>query len=150
MREASAADVRFRGPTDRFYAAFVSSSSNSGTFVYFDGDDVGAHIELHLLRNEIEGSAALSAYVVKAVGEISDEIRTQMDGTVIFAAGDEILAILPKPPSVEAIDQLRSGFTISTGLTISCGIGATAAEAARNLHLAKLLGKNRLHGTVRA
>jgi hypothetical protein len=126
----------------------VASAPNRGVFIYLDGDDVGAHIELHLLRDEVDASAALSAAVVRATGQIADDIRTHLGGRLIFAAGDEVLAIVPERPTSESIEVVRSTFQNATGLTISCGIGMTAAEAARNLRLAKLLGKDRLHGAV--
>jgi hypothetical protein len=127
----------------------VGNSLSSGAFIYLDGDDVGARIELHLLHNEVEASATVSAAVVRAVGEIADDIRTRMGGHIVFAAGDEVLGVVSEVPTLESIDRVRFAFHVATGLTISCGVGATAAEAARNLHLAKLLGKDRHCGMVR-
>jgi len=122
--------------------------NHANSFIYFDGDDVGARIELLLLRNDPDAAAAVSRDVVRAVGEIADAIRIQLGGTVLFAAGDEVLACVNDAPDPAWLDLVRDRFRFATHLTISCGVGGTAAEAASNLHMAKLLGKNRAVGLV--
>jgi hypothetical protein len=129
------------------YTPFVElAGSDQVCFVYFDGDDVGACLELHLLRGEVDQSAAVSAAVVRAVGNIADSLRNDFRGNVVFAAGDEVLGILPVWPHTDDIHGLCRLFERSTGMTISCGLGNDAAEAARNLRMAKLRGKNCVHG----
>lgn len=122
--------------------------SDSDTFLYFDGDDVGARIELHLLGEQVDAAAAVSRAVVLAVGNVADQLRSWFDAQIVFAAGDEILAVTARSPSAQEVDALRSRFHDETGLTISCGVGATAEAAARQLRLAKLRGKNRIAGMV--
>lgn len=117
-------------------------------FLYFDGDDVGAQIELLLLDEKVDDAAELSRRVVIAVGNIAERLQLDFGARLIFAAGDEILAVTNLEPTENAIQSLRSEFRRSTGLTISCGLGSSAMEAARSLHLAKLRGKDRIVGVV--
>lgn len=113
--------------------------------VYFDGDDVGAHIELCLLHDDVDGAARVSAAVTSAIKELAHELRISFNASIKFAAGDEVLAILPTLPSITEIEDLRAAFTERAGVTISCGIGFDARQASTNLHYAKLLGKNMVH-----
>lgn len=115
-------------------------------FVYLDGDDVGARIELLLLKDDADGAAAISRAVVQAIGDAADRIQALWMGTVHFAAGDELLASVSGPLTASDLDGIRHRFEERTGLTISCGVGSSPAEAARMLHLAKLEGKNRTVG----
>ncbi len=117
-------------------------------YLYFDGDDVGAKIELLLLSNEVESAAAVSRHVVLAVGNLADALCSRFDARIIFAAGDEVLAIAGESPSPEEVDALRNSFFVETGLTISCGVAPTAQESAAQLRLAKLRGKNRTAGVL--
>jgi hypothetical protein len=110
--------------------------------IYFDGDDVGARIELCLLREDVDGAAHVSAAVTSAIQALAHELRMTFDATVKFAAGDEVFAIMPTLPSLGEVDILRNAFADRTGITISCGIGFSSQEAAKNLHYAKLLGKD--------
>jgi hypothetical protein len=125
----------------------VERYSLCSAVVYFDGDDVGARIELCLLRDDIDGAASASAAVTYAIEELAQSLRTQFNADVKFAAGDEVLAILPILPDKKDLDDLRIAFAQRSGVTISCGVGFDAYQAVTNLHYAKLLGKNLTHQT---
>ena len=113
--------------------------------LYFDGDDVGAHIELLVIEGRLDEAASLSSSVVRAIGKLADELRRRTDARILFSAGDEVLAATRSMPPVDLVDELRHTFAADAGLTVSCGIGRSGAEAASNLRYAKLLGKNRLY-----
>ncbi|WP_157538058.1 mCpol domain-containing protein [Microbacterium sp. Root280D1] len=118
-------------------------STPPGTYLYFDGDDVGAAIELRLLEFDLEGAANISAKVSLGIESLSRKLESLLGGTIVFAAGDEVLAHLPNECDLTQIDALRTQFHTESGLTVSCGVGDNPRQATLNLHLAKLRGKNR-------
>lgn len=115
----------------------------TGSFLYFDGDDVGAGIELMLLEGDLAGAAELSARISEAVSLLASGLELEMGAEVVFAAGDEVLARTSLPVIAEDIERLREQFRRRSGLTISCGVADSPGGATRHLHLAKLRGKNR-------
>ncbi|WP_161498720.1 mCpol domain-containing protein [Microterricola pindariensis] len=124
----------------------MSLHSENGIYAYFDGDDVGANIELCLLEDNVGAASQISSRVSHAVQWLRGCLERDFSGEISFAAGDEVLAFLRKIPSKEQIDLLRSEFEKLSGLTISCGFGASARDAASRLRLAKLRGKDRSEG----
>lgn len=121
-------------------------SEPKATFAYFDGDDVGASIELLMLQDDVIAAAEVSSRVSSAIKAISDYLESTLGGKVFFAAGDEVLVRLNTPPQVAEVESLRNQFHEITGLSISCGIASSAQEAAHQLRLAKLRGKNQTAG----
>lgn len=138
-RTHGVAGMRFL-PAGRYPQLVVKSSPAS--YLYFDGDDVGAAIELCLLEDDILGAREISRHVSVGVELLASALHSLMQAEVIFAAGDEVFVVTTAQIDVEQIQELRDRFTQTTGRTISCGTGASAAEATRQLHLAKLHGKN--------
>lgn len=121
----------------------MNVAESTGSFLYFDGDDVGAGIELMLLEGDLAGAAARSALVSDAISLLSSELEVELAARVIFAAGDEVLAHTSRPVAAEDVERLRTQFHERSGLTISCGVADSPGGATRRLHLAKLRGKNR-------
>lgn len=115
-------------------------------FIYFDGDDVGARIELALIDDDPAAAAAASELVSTAVRELADDIAMLADGNVLFAAGDEVFAVVPARTPLDRLERMRSRFKETSGLSLSCGIGASSQEAALHLRLAKLRGKDQVAG----
>lgn len=122
----------------------MAHANSSGTYLYFDGDDVGAAIELRLLESDIDGASEISARVSSSVQELSRQLESLLGATIVFAAGDEVLARLTHEVDVARVDILRKQFLAESGLTISCGIGRDPKQATLSLHVAKLRGKNRI------
>jgi hypothetical protein len=69
-----------------------------------------------------------------------------LNGTIIFAAGDDVFAELPRVPLEPELEALRVRFFSECGLSLSCGVGATVKSALFYLRIAKLSGKNRTAG----
>jgi GTP cyclohydrolase III len=118
-------------------------ANSSGTYLYFDGDDVGAAIELRLLEFDVEEAAEISARVSSSVQELARRLGTSLGATIVFAAGDEVLAHSPNEVELTRVESLRKQFLDESGLTISCGVGRDPKQATLSLHFAKLRGKNR-------
>ncbi|MFG6445856.1 mCpol domain-containing protein [Microbacterium sp. P07] len=116
----------------------------AGAYLYFDGDDVGAGIELRLLEGDLVGAADLSARVSEAIVALASTLRLEFAAEIIFAAGDEVLAHTLESLETGTVERLRDLFKSRAGLTISCGVADTPDGATVNLHLAKLRGKNRV------
>jgi minimal CRISPR polymerase domain len=114
--------------------------------LYFDGDNVGAEIELHLLNGELDLARTVSASVVKAIASLTESVTTTLGGTVIFAAGDEVLIEALRQPTGEELERFRAAFRNVSGLTVSCGVGKSPAEVTQNLRFAKLRGKDQAWG----
>lgn len=120
----------------------------STVYAYFDGDDVGANIELLLISDDPVGAANVSASVSAAVRQLATGLE-KLGATVLFSAGDEVLATFAGKPHIEQIEVLREQFLATSSLTVSCGLGTSGQEATLQLRLAKLRGKNRLTGEAR-
>lgn len=121
----------------------MTTSGASEVFLYLDGDDVGASIELRLLENDYLEAQAISVRVSDAIAWLAEIVPRDGEGQIAFAAGDEVLAIVPRATSMEWIESLRAEFEVRSGSTISCGVGSSASAATNQLRLAKLSGKNR-------
>ena len=126
----------------------VNLGIENGVYAYFDGDDVGARIELRLLEDDVAGASEVSSRVSLAIHWLRNCLERDFVGQIAFAAGDEILAHLRKIPSRVQIEVLRAEFQARSGLSVSCGVGGTARNAASQLRLAKLRGKNRSEGAA--
>lgn len=116
------------------------------TYVYFDGDDVGAAVELCLIDDDPEGAAAVSARVSDAIESLARALREDLGAVVYYAAGDEVLARLRRPVFKSDLERLRKNFYGTAELSLSCGVGGTPSEATLRLRVAKLRGKNQAQG----
>lgn len=113
------------------------------SYLYFDGDDVGSAIELRLLERDLDGAKDVSERVTRAVSKLANTLRREFSAEVIFAAGDEVLALVPRELTEAELNGLRSEFRIISGVSVSCGVADSPRDATLNLHIAKLRGKNR-------
>jgi len=102
-----------------------------------DGDDVGRSLERLLLENDPEAARAFSSRLTKDV-ECIRRFFEERGASIVFCAGDGLLAHSSKPIEAEAVIQGASGATFSVGL------GDTTANALLALKKAKGLGKARL------
>ncbi len=107
-----------------------------------DGDDVGAGMERHLLRNELEMatdySSAVSAHVTDTVEALSAVPGVEL----ISNAGDSAIFRVESGERhvfEQRIEALRAA---NKDFRFSCGIGEDARSAFANLRLAKASGKN--------
>lgn len=121
----------------------MNSADHTDSFLYFDGDDVGAGIELMLLEDNLAGAAKLSTQISGAISMLSSALELELAAEVVFAAGDDVLAHTTRPVVADDVERLRQEFRERSGLTISCGVADSPGGATRQLHLAKLRGKNR-------
>jgi hypothetical protein len=99
-----------------------------------------------LLEDDADGAILVSTRVSDGVQWIRSRLEGDFAGKILFAAGDEVLALLGRIPSIIEIDEIRTGFESRTGLSVSCGLGASTRDASSNLRLAKLRGENRAVG----
>jgi GTP cyclohydrolase III len=126
----------------------VETAPLSEFYAYFDGDDVGAHIELRLLENDASGAALVSLRVSEAISWLKAHLEEHFEAVVLFAAGDEVFAQLGSSPTSEQLDRVRDDFRARCSLSISCGIGDSPRRASQQLRLAKLRGKNQSQGWI--
>jgi GTP cyclohydrolase III len=124
----------------------VQTDRVTNTYAYFDGDDVGAHIELRLLEDDANGAALVSVRVSESISWLKAHLEKHFDAIVLFAAGDEVLAQLDSVPTLEQLERMRAEFRARSSLSISCGLGNSPSEASLQLRLAKLRGKNQSQG----
>jgi hypothetical protein len=116
---------------------------------YFDGDDIGAALELMLLDNKLDHACRYSETVVRALQQIRDFLEKELGAEIIVCGGDDLVACW-KDGSVTSADikHIRAQFFDTCSRTISIGIGSTSREATQNLRRAKLLGKDRAVSTI--
>lgn len=110
-----------------------------------DGDGVGDRLELALLDNEAVQASQLSHLLQEAVEELARTIRSWQGAEVLFAAGDEVLACVPRDSLGDRLlEDLRTSFKVRTGCSLSVGVGSDPRSATLALRRAKLLGKDRV------
>jgi GTP cyclohydrolase III len=116
-------------------------------FIYFDGDDIGNHLELLLLDGQLDEAANFSRQVSTAMCEIQKFLQ-QLSGVKIhLCGGDDLIANFSEISlSAEEVELLRKQFESQCGVTISAGVGQSIEVALANLRRAKLSGKNKVVG----
>lgn len=114
-------------------------------FAFFDGDDVGAVIEVSLMDDDVSEACLHSESVSAALLKVVRELKSNPQVVVLFSGGDDILATWPNDAmDNQDVEQLRDLFKTTCGRTMSVGVGNSGSEALRNLRRAKLSGKNRI------
>jgi CRISPR/Cas system-associated protein Cas10 (large subunit of type III CRISPR-Cas system) len=114
-------------------------------FLYADGDEVGQHLELLLLDGHLSEAAEFSARATAAIEKVAFAIESRLEGKVIFAGGDEVLAqVSPRNTTSAKLRNIQHAYRAACGRTLSVGIGTTTANAVDALRRAKLQGRNRV------
>lgn len=118
-------------------------------FIYFDGDNIGDHLELLLLDGKLEMACEFSQKVTGAMFELHKSLCSVQSVKIHLFGGDDLIAEFSKSSfSLEKIEYFRKQFKFQSGVTISAGIGKSIEVALSNLRRAKLLGKDRLEATL--
>ena len=87
--------------------------------VAFDGDKMGVHIRTFRSATEhTEFSGQLGRFALEQVTPIVEG----HDGRVIYAGGDDVLALLPADTALVCAQDLRKSFLATTGCDASAGI----------------------------
>lgn len=115
-------------------------------YILADGDDVGAKLELHMLRNEVHDLKAQSEKLSAGLELVVEELRKYSRTEVIFAGGDDIMAYTQNREFATdaALRRIQEIYHKCCGQTLSIGIGRTPRSAHFALRMAKLLGKNQI------
>ncbi len=85
----------------------------------FDGDKMGERI--HQLRSPGEHTAFSQKLGIFALHEVSP-IVVRHQGRIIYAGGDDVLALLPADMALNCGEALQKAFQKATGCTASAGI----------------------------
>lgn len=113
-------------------------------FAYFDGDDIGAPLELLLLENKVSEASEYSRTISEAMRRLKADLEGLTGGDILFSGGDDLLIVWKQRCADSGeIQEIRDKFSSYCGRTVSVGFGATASEAMGNLRKAKLSGKDR-------
>jgi GTP cyclohydrolase III len=118
------------------------------TYAYFDGDDIGAKLELLLLDDKEEDARSYSQSINSAVARLREFLSLRHVETILVG-GDDLIAFWPSGHiSMREIENARKIFLGVCSCTISVGIGSSLSEAAFNLRRAKLQGKNQVVSAI--
>lgn len=118
--------------------------------VYFDGDNVSSALELFLLNGNMAGAREYSESLSRASALIRAHLEADQNAEIILAGGDDLVVRLQcESAALEIIERIRKAYSDECGRTISAGVGSDSREAAMNLRLAKLMGRNRIVGINR-
>lgn len=112
-------------------------------FILADGDGIGDRMELLLLDHRTEDAQLFSGAIQSGIVSVSMLIR-EAGHNVIFAGGDEILAVTMASFSDDLLQKLRQTFYAVVGCTLSIGVGSYPSAALAALRRAKLQGKNQI------
>lgn len=116
-------------------------------YIHIDGDNVGSHIELCLMDGDINKAQKISKDVTNGMELIKSKLINKLNATVYICAGDDLIASFePESEFFDFLENAKSNYFNSTGLTISIGLGDTIKGSLDNLRRAKMSGKNRIIG----
>jgi CRISPR-associated protein Cmr2 len=101
--------------------AGIPKPSSYLAILSMDGDRVGSHVETF---DEATQHTTFSINLVGfAQNEIRQDVEEQVPGRVVYAGGDDVLALLPCTDVLTTADNIRKQFqVIFPSLTISAGI----------------------------
>jgi minimal CRISPR polymerase-like protein len=110
---------------------------------------VGDKLELCLLREDIDGAKSLHRQIQESMRWLRQALAEQVGCELLYSGCDDILfQIEAERYDHYTVEQLRGRFQSRTGCTLSYRFGGTISEALRNLHEAKLSGRNRAVGSA--
>jgi hypothetical protein len=122
-----------------------STTKVNSVYAYFDGDNVGARLELLLLNDDVDGAERYSKSITAALCAACDVVQSFETARVVFAGGDDLLVQWKESIAFSTdIERVRSVYESLCGQTLSAGVGFTANQASLNLRKAKLLGKSQV------
>ena len=112
-----------------------------------DGDEMGKKLNQ---MDDAMGQRAVSAALVRFAADVQCIVEDESGGRVVYAGGDDVLALLPLDTALKAADDLRQayarqvgrGFTLSGGIAIAhhqAPLGGVLAAARQAEHAAKHL-----------
>ena len=106
-------------------------------YISFDGDKVGAKLELLITLEDIEKMATFSKAISKATKNLEDILLTN-GYKVIFSGGDNILCFGKN--DLDFFRELQKFFYDATLITASIGIGSSVRKSFLALKYAKASG----------
>lgn len=116
-------------------------------YAFFDGDNIGLTLERLLTENKVSEATTFSENVKTAILEIEGILKSTADIDIVILGGDDILIKFDLAEhDIDFLKSIMDRFRVTTGNTMSCGVGENIPKSIWNLHLAKLYGKNIIKG----
>ncbi|GII76661.1 hypothetical protein Sru01_16430 [Sphaerisporangium rufum] len=112
-------------------------------FLALDGDDIGRHLELRMLTENVDGLRAFASAFGVVLDKIYRDIEDCSSVVALLRGGDSLLLELSKAEISSVIRIIRNA-TDGTDFTFSGGYGRTLRDAYFALKLAKASGKDRV------
>lgn len=109
-------------------------------FVIVDGDHIGNSAATPLLHNDVEKAIKVSKLIHAGQSFISWWSR-HVGGRSLIDGGDNSVLLIPQ---IANLEELRDGYKLKTGFTLSCGTGRTTEEADKALVVAKWRGRDQI------
>jgi len=110
-----------------------------------DGDNIGDVIDFYLLSQNLEEASKFSFQVKAAIEHIAELAKNEINASVVYVAGDDICFMVPANLNImNSLLSYSELFLVSTGKTMSFGVGKTSVEALISLRKAKVSGKGRV------
>ncbi|KAB8320702.1 mCpol domain-containing protein [Tolypothrix campylonemoides VB511288] len=110
-----------------------------------DGDNIGDVIDFYLLSQNLEEASKFSLQVKAAIEHIAELAKDEINASVVYVAGDDICFMVPANLNImNSLVSYSEFFLVSTGKTMSFGVGKTSVEALISLRKAKVSGKGRV------
>lgn len=112
-------------------------------FLALDGDDIGRHLELHMLTEDADGLRAFASAFEDVLDQLFRRIKDIPSIEVLLRGGDSLLLAMPEAEIKAVLDHIHA--TVSgTEFTFSGGYGRTMRDAYLALKLAKATGKDKI------
>ncbi|BAY48531.1 hypothetical protein SAMD00079811_61560 [Scytonema sp. HK-05] len=110
-----------------------------------DGDNIGDVIDFYLLSQNLEEASKFSFQVKAAIEHIAELAENEINASVVYVAGDDICFMVPANLNImNSLVSYSEFFLVTTGKTMSFGVGKTSVEALISLRKAKVSGKGRV------
>ena len=121
------------------------NTSPDRLYIYFDGDDIGNHLELLLLDGKLKEAKLFSESIHRSFEKISKVLLSLNGACLVFSGGDDVVCMCDKTAwDANLSNKFQKEFQKATGCSLSGGVGTSIQEALMNLRRAKLSGKNRI------
>ena len=118
---------------ERKYEAPIRNAVNDDPYyavIAFDGDRMGAKLStLQTEEAHREFSGKLAAFAL-SVGDLLSE-KTNGQSTLVYAGGDDVLAVVPGKKALDCAEALREQFEgiVGLGMTASAGVAVGHCKA---------------------
>jgi GTP cyclohydrolase III len=112
-------------------------------FFMIDGDDVGARMDSHILRNDVASFVRASETVTASIQSLLRKAKA-INGTKVVSVGGDSILVEAIGNSIDELKKSLASAQGSEGFCFSVGIGRDIRDCYIALRMAKASGKSKI------